>query len=141
MAKIGIKKIMIAHHEDIPDVFFDKSGLHPIPNVDFRNINFVQDTAALTDEEVEDDNGFYHNINITFSIRVDFDYWRLALKKYKSRPLVILVKTVDGNSYCIGSHKKPAYATTNTNYNKTTTREIVVSCSYKNINGLCEQEI
>lgn len=141
MAKIGIREIKIVHHENVPAVFFDKSGLHPIPYVDFLNIRFVQDTAVLTDEEVEDDNGVYHNINLTFSIRADFDFERWNLKKYKSRPLVILVETVDGKNYCIGSHKMPAYITTNTNYNKIDTREIVVTCSYKNINGLIDMEI
>ena len=134
MAKIGIKKIMIAHHEDVPDVFFDKSGLHPIPNVDFRNINFVQDSASLTDELIEDDNGFFHKINLTFSIRCN----PKQIKPFENKPVVIMVNAVDGCNYIIGGKNTPIYITTNRNYSKLSVNEITISCNYQSLDGLTE---
>lgn len=134
MAKIGIKKIKIVEKKHVPDVFFDKSGLLDIPQVDFTDLTFVQDSASLTDELIEDDNGFLHKINLTFSMRNKLS----SIKSFENKPVVIMVCTVDGCKYIIGSKNTPAYITTNKNYNKLSVNEITVNCDYQSLYGLIE---
>ncbi len=133
MAKIGIKKIKIVEKKHVPDVFFDKSGLLEIPQVDFNDITFVQDSASLTDE-LEDDNGFLHKINLTFSMRNKLS----SIKSFENKPVVIMVCAVDGCKYIIGGKNTPAYITTNKNYNKLSVNEITVNCDYQSLYGLTE---
>lgn len=134
MAKIGIKKIKIVEKKHVPDVFLDKSGLLEIPQVDFNDITFVQDSASLTDELTEDDNGFLHKINLTFSMRNKLS----SIKSFENKPVVIMVCTVDGYKYIIGGKNTPAYITTKKKYNKLSVNEITVNCDYQSLYGLIE---
>ena len=127
MAKIGIKKIKIVEKKHVPDVFFDKSGLLDLPQVDFNDITFVQDSASLTDELTEDDNGFLHKINLTFSMRKKLSF----IKSFENKPVVIMVCTVDGCKYIIGGKNTPAYITTNKNYNKLLQKSVTYLMCYR----------
>ena len=134
MAKIGIKKLKIVEKKHVPAVFFDKSGLLDIPQVDFTDLTFVQDSASLTDELIEDDNGFFHKINLTFSIRCN----PKQIKPFENKPVVIMVNAVDGCNYIIGGKNTPIYITTNRNYSKLSVNEITISCNYQSLYGLTE---
>lgn len=136
MAKIGIKKIMIAKRGNVSESFFDTSGLMPKPFHQFNEIEFVQNSASLTDEIIDDENGTYHIINLDFSTRKDLDHWKNYINSFIEIPVIILVVSVDGNNYVIGSNKAPAYITVNNKYQRIDSRELYTTCTYKNKNGL-----
>lgn len=138
MAKIGIRKIKIAKKGEVSDSFFDSSGLVVQPYNKFTEINFVQDSAALSDETVDDENGTYHVVSLDFVTRSDFDEWRPLIRTYIEIPVVILVESIDGCNYVIGTNKAPAYITVNNSYKKIDSREIHTTCNYRNKYGLLE---
>ena len=136
MAKIGIKKIMIAKRGNVSESFFDTSGLMPKPFHQFNEIEFVQNSASLTDEIIDDENGTYHVINLEFSTRKSLNHWKTYIDSFIEIPVIILVISVDGNNYVIGSNKAPAYITVNNKYQRIDSRELHTTCIYKNKNGL-----
>lgn len=136
MTKIGIKKIMIAKKGDVSDSFFDCSGLSSHPFNRFNEIEFVQSSASLTDEIIDDENGTYHIINLDFSTRKALNHWKAYINSFIEIPVIILVISVDGNNYVIGSNKAPAYITVNNKYQRIDSRELHTTCTYKNKNGL-----
>ena len=138
MAKIGIRKIRITKKGEVSDSFFDSSGLVAQPYLKFTEINFVQDSATLSDETVDDENGTYHVINLDFATRSELDEWKPLIRSFIEIPVVILVESVDGCNYVIGTNKAPAYITVNNSYKKIDSREVLTSCNYKNKNGLLE---
>ena len=111
MAKIGIRKIKIAKKGEVSDSFFDSSGLFVQPYQKFTEINFVQNSATLSDETVDDENGTYHIINLDFATRSNLDEWKPLIRSYIEIPVVILVESIDGSNYVIGTNKAPAYIT------------------------------
>lgn len=141
MAKIGIRKIEIAKKGDVSDSFFDQSGLVKYPYNKFTKINFVQESATLSDETVDDDNGTYHVINLDFATRASLDEWKPLIRSYIEIPVVILVESIDGNNYVIGSNKAPAYITVNNSYKKIDTRELFTTCAYRSKYGLLEVKL
>ena len=138
MAKIGIRKIEIAKKGDVSDSFFDQSELVNYPYKKFAKVNFVQESAILTDETIDDDNGTYHVINLDFATRASLDEWKPLIKSYIEIPVIILIESIDGNNYVIGSNKAPAYITVNNTYKKIDTRELFTTCTYKSKYGLVE---
>jgi len=136
MAKIGIRKIKIAKKGEVSDSFFDTSGLAALPFNKFNEIEFVQSSASLTDEIIDDENGTYHVINLDFSTRKELNHWKALISSFIEIPVIILVISVDGNNYVIGSNKAPAYITTHNKYQKIDSRELHISCIYKNKSGL-----
>lgn len=141
MAKIGIRKIKIAKKGEVSDSFFDSSGLFVQPYQKFTEINFVQNSATLSDETVDDENGTYHIINLDFATRSNLDEWKPLIRSYIEIPVVILVESIDGSNYVIGTNKAPAYITVNNSYKRVDSRELHTSCVYKNKNGLLEAKL
>lgn len=138
MAKIGIRKIEIAKKGDVSDSFFDQSGLVVFPYKKFTEINFVQESATLSDETIDDDNGTYHIINLDFATRSSLDEWKPIIKSFIEIPVVILIESIDGDNYVIGTNKTPAYITVDNRYKKIDTREVFTRCTYKSKYGLLE---
>lgn len=141
MTKTGIRKIKIAKKNEVADSFFDKTEKPDIIPAIFHELDFVQDSAVLTDEETEDDNGFFHDITLSFVIRADFNHWRKIMDSYTNTPVIILIIAVNGDTYTIGTRNAPAFVTTRMNYDKIAACGLSVSCSYKNTQGLFEVEI
>lgn len=136
MAKIGIRKIKIAKKSEVPDTFFDKTGLLESPQVNFIKINFVQDSASFIDEDTSDENGISHSIKLTFTTRCRSQMKDLA--RFLNKPVIIMIDAVDGCRYIIGGKDTPAYLTLISKYDRLSVREWTYSCNYRNLNGLSE---
>lgn len=139
MAKIGIRKIKIAKKSEVPDTYFDRSGLIDHPEVNFLNIDFVQNSASLSDVIEDDENGTYHNINLTFSVRLKHKVWLNKLQSYINKPVVIMIDAVDGCSYIIGGLDSIVQLKSQNKYSRFDVKELIITCDYQNINGLIDR--
>ena len=142
MSKIGVKKIGFVKKGRLSDSFFDRTSQSSksVLRV-FTDINFVQNTALLVDETVDDEKGVYHKITLDFTTRQDLDDNREIIESYIGKPVILLVNSVDGHYYIIGSNDEPAYLTYRDSYNKLDDRNIQTSCSYINLDGLFEPDL
>lgn len=140
MLKIGVKKIGFSKKGRLSNQVFNRSNVQPLlPAVNsVAYIDFVQESAVLTDESVDDEKGVYHKITLDFTIRGDIDDNLDKIENYVGKPVVITVLAVDGNYYIIGSNKEPAYITKRNSYNGLKDRNAQITCEYINLNGLLE---
>lgn len=138
MIKIGVSNIKFAHKGMVADTFFDQTETY-LPHEVFKrfsDIEFVQDTAVLTDETVVDDNGLYHRITLDFSVRKDYVQNDDILSRFIDMPVVVLVKTVDGCNYVIGNNQSPAYISKKSGYKALSSREHQISLDHISLDGL-----
>lgn len=138
MLKIGVKKIGFVKKGRLSDTCFDRAADSLIDPIVFSNISFVQDSALLTDETVDDDKGVYHRITLEFTTRQNLETAQQLIENYIGKPIIILVQAVDGNNYLIGNNYEPAYITHRDSYNRLQDRNVQTSCEYINLEGLFE---
>ena len=137
MLKIGVKKIGFVKKGRLSDSIFDRTNDLTFFNTSqFIFISFVQDSAVLTDETVDDDKGVYHRITVDFTTRQDLDEERQKIESFIGKPIIILVLTVDGSYYLIGNNDEPAYITHRDTYNRLQDRNVQTTCEYINLDGL-----
>lgn len=138
MIKIGVSNIKFAHKGMVADTFFDQTDTY-LPHEVFKrfsDIEFVQDTAVLTDETVVDDNGLHHIITLDFSVRKDYVQNDDILSRFTAMPVVVLAKAVDGCNYVIGNNQSPAYIKKKSGYKGLSLREHQLSLEYMSLDGL-----
>lgn len=138
MFKIGVKKIGFVKKGRLSDTSFDRAADSLIDPRVFSNISFVQDSALLTDETVDDDKGTYHRITLEFTTRQNLETAQQLIEDYIGKPIIILVQAVDGKSYLIGNNNEPAYITHRNSYNRLKDRNVQTSSEYINLEGLFE---
>ena len=138
MFKIGVKKIGFSKKGRLSNSIFDRTNNVPMVPMgsSVQYIDFVQDSAVLTDETVDDEKGVYHRITLDFTIRRDIDDNRDKIENYIGKPVVISLMAVDGNYYIIGTNDEPAYITHRDSYNRLQDRNVQITCEYVNLDGL-----
>lgn len=138
MNKVGIQKISFNEQNEVTDEWQQQveqqlederlinevflHGGHSFKSID-------QDSATLTQNLQDDENGQYYDIDLAFTVRTEADI-KLA-KKYERRPLVMTVLAIDGNKYTIGEKDYPVMLLTENRYDGRNTREMACSVHFQ----------
>lgn len=135
MNKVGILKIGFKEQNEISDPWVqqEQQSERSIPDIYIDGSHWFkaidQDNSSLTEELIIDESGKYYEVQLPFVIRqvADID----LAKKYQGRPVVVIVVTVDGSRYSIGTKSYPAYLTPSNRYDGRNTREMAMEVIYR----------
>lgn len=140
MNKIGIKKIGYTKRGSLSDTFFNRGGNQKPMFQSFVDIpDFVEDTAFLSEESIDDDKGLSFKIVLNFTIRKNIAVVKDTVKALLGKPLIFAITGIDNVNYVIGTNDYPAYLSTDDVYDGMNVKELICSVEYINLDGLLKK--